>query len=66
MAGKEQFEAFLEQPCWRNFAQQRGQFADWLEGVFLDAEIKLGGETHCAQHAHRVFLVAVGRVADQA
>ena len=65
MAGEEQLEAFLEQACGRNLAQQRGQFADRLEGVLLDTEVQLGGKAHCAQHAHRVFLVAVGRVADQ-
>src|SRR3990167_4988764 len=40
-----------------------------LEGrgaVFLDVEIQLGGETHRPQHAHRVFLVALGWIADQA
>ncbi len=31
----------------------------------FDLEIELGGETHGAQHAHRVFLVALLGVADQ-
>ncbi len=34
--------------------------------MLFDAEIELGGETHGPQHAHRVFLVTLGRVADQA
>ena len=34
--------------------------------MFLDVEIQLGGKTHRTQHAHRVFLVALSRVTDQA
>nr|BFE94114.1 hypothetical protein GCM10020185_46500 [Pseudomonas brassicacearum subsp. brassicacearum] len=34
--------------------------------VFFDAEIQLGGETHGPQHSHRVFLVALLGVANQA
>ena len=33
--------------------------------MLFDAKVEFGGETHRAQHAHRVFLVAVGRVTDQ-
>ncbi|MCY1400414.1 hypothetical protein D9M71_155040 [compost metagenome] len=34
--------------------------------MLLDVEAELGGETHRAQHAHRVFLIALGGIADQA
>lgn len=34
--------------------------------MFFDAEIQFGREAHGTQHAHRVFLVALFRVADQA
>lgn len=34
--------------------------------MFFDAEIQLGGETHGPQHPHRVFLVTLLGIADQA
>ncbi len=62
---EEQLEHFFEQPRRWNLAQHRRQFADRLHGVLLDTEVELGGETHRPQHAHRVFLVTLLRVADQ-
>ena len=66
MAGEEQLEHFLEQACRGDFPQHRRQFADRRGGVLLDPEVQLGGETHRSQHAHRIFLVALARIADQA
>ena len=34
--------------------------------MFFDAKVELGRKTHCAQHTHRVFLVALLRIANQA
>ncbi|MNY30944.1 hypothetical protein D3C86_1650810 [compost metagenome] len=62
---KEQLEHFFEQACRRDLAQHRRQFTDRLHGVLFDAEVELGGKTHGAQHAHRVFLVALLRITDQ-
>ncbi|MNZ54358.1 hypothetical protein D3C78_722570 [compost metagenome] len=66
MPREEQLQYFFEQAGRRDLAQHRCQAADRQGAVLLDAEVELGGEAHGAQHAHRVFLVALGRVADQA
>ncbi len=66
MPGEEQFEHFFEQACRRNIAQHRCQRANRLGAVLFDAEVQLGSKAHRTQHAHRVFLVALFGVADQA
>jgi len=50
----------------RNFLQQRRQTRDRLRGLRADFHVQLGGETHGAQHTHRVFAVARLWVTNQA
>src|SRR5690606_22000713 len=64
LATEEQLEYFLEQSCRRNVAQQGGEAANRGGGVPLDVEVQLGGKAYRAQHAYRVFLVALLGVAD--
>lgn len=66
VSGEEQLEHFFEQARRGDLAQHRCQFADRLNGVFFDAEIEFGCETHGPQHAYRVFLVTLLWIANQA
>ena len=43
-----------------------GQFRDRRARGRLDLEAEFRGETHHAQHAHRIFAIPRGRVADHA
>ena len=66
MARRKQLEHFVEQARGRHVFDQAGQFADWLLRLGGDGKIQLGGETHGAQHAHRVFPVTGGWATDHA
>ena len=66
IAGEEQLEHFVEQASRRNLVQQASQARDGRGAVLFDIEVELGGKTDGPQHAHRVFLVAFFRVANQA
>lgn len=66
LAVEQQLEHLVEQPRRGNVVQQLGQLGDGCGAVWLDLEIQLGGEAHRAQHAHRVFLITLHRIADQA
>ena len=57
---------FLEQPRCRNLAQQRRQLRNCLARRGFDLETQLRGDTHRAQHAHRILAIAQLGVADQA
>ncbi|MNV56557.1 hypothetical protein D3C71_1488490 [compost metagenome] len=65
MPGEEQLEHFLEQARRSGLAQQVGKARQWLGGGAVDLEIELGRQAHGTQHAHRIFAVALLRVADQ-
>nr|GFC68926.1 hypothetical protein [Tanacetum cinerariifolium] len=65
IAIEEQLEHFFEQARRWNITQHRRQRSNRRRTVLLDAEIKLGGETHSAQHSHRVFFIALLRIANQ-
>ena len=62
----EQLEHFVEQARGRDVPDEIRKLADWPARVFVDGKIELGREAHGAQHAHRVFAVARGRMADHA
>ena len=66
MAGGQQLQHLVEEAGRRHVFQQFGHFADRLAGRRVDLQAELGGETHGAQHAHRVFAVAGARLADHA
>ena len=66
MTAEEQFEHFIEQAGRRYLQQQFRQTRDRLGGGPIRLEPQLGGKAGGAQHAHRVFPVALLRVADQA
>ncbi len=63
--GQEQLEHFLEQARRRGFGQQAGKPRQRLGAGVVDLEAELGGQAHRAQHPHRIFLVALFRVADE-
>jgi hypothetical protein len=62
----EQLEQLIEQPRGRDVAQQMAQLEQRTLGGRLDAETELAGETHRAQHPHRILTIALHRIADQA
>jgi hypothetical protein len=66
MAGEQQFHHLVEQRAERDALQHVGQFGDGRARGGVDVEFQLGRETGGAQHAHRVFPEAGGRVADHA
>ncbi len=66
MAAEEQFQHLVEQPRRRHLQQQLGQFGNLAACLLVQPEAQLGGEAGGAQHAHRVFPVALFGVADQA
>lgn len=66
MAAGQQLEHFVEQARGRHVLDQVRHGADGLARGRVDGAVELGGEAHRAQHAHRVFAVALGRVADHA
>ena len=69
MAGLQQFEHFVKQARLRHIGQQAAHFAQRCRGFIFKLEpqrIELGGKTHGADDAHRVFAVAQRRVANHA
>ena len=66
VAGEQQLHHFVEQARRRHIAHQFGQAGDRLACAGVDGKTELGGKTHRAQHAHRVFAVTPFRVADHA
>ncbi|MNT23825.1 hypothetical protein D3C72_1592630 [compost metagenome] len=65
MPGQEQLQDFLEQARRCGFVEQAGQLRDRCSGALFDLEAELGRQADRTQHAHRVFLVALHRVADE-
>src|SRR5690554_387613 len=57
-------DCLIKQSGRRDGAQQRGQRVDGCLRFLLDAKIKLGCQSYCSQHAHRVFPVAGFRVSN--
>ena len=69
MAGLQELEHFVEQARLRHVGQQAAHGAQRSRGLVFKLETQgaeLGGKTHGADDAHRVFAVARGRVADHA
>ena len=66
IAGGQQFEHFIEQPCLGDIADQGRQLEHRGPGGGLDFKTEFGGKAGRAQHPDRVFAVAGGRVADHA
>ena len=66
VAGKEQLENFVEQARGRYVFQQGSHLRNRRARGGVEVEFQLGDEARGAQHAHRVFLVAGARVADDA
>ena len=66
LAGEQHFYDFVEQPGWRNFAQQGHQAADRFGSFGRQFKVELVGDADGTQHAHRVFAVAQLRLADEA
>ena len=66
MPGGEQLEHFIKQSCRRDVFQQAGHFPDGAARFGVDRQAKLGGQTHRAQHAHRILAVTCPRFADHA
>ncbi len=63
--GQEQLQHFFEQARRGGLVEQVGQVRDRCGGAFFDLEAELGSQAHGTQHAHRVFLVALHRIADE-
>ncbi|KAG0773604.1 hypothetical protein G6F22_014741 [Rhizopus arrhizus] len=66
VAAGQQLEHFVEQARGRHVFDELGHGADRLARGRVDRAVALGGEPHGAQHADRVFAVALDRVADEA
>ena len=66
VARGQELEHFVEQARRRHVLEQAGEFADRSARGRFDGEVEFRRQAHGAQHAHRVFLVALGRVAYQA
>jgi hypothetical protein len=66
MPGEQQLQHFVEQARRRHVLHQLGHFADRRPHRRVEHQAQLGREAHGAQHAHRVFAVALPRVADHA
>ena len=66
VAGLQQLDHLVKQPRDRHVGQQRRGLGNRRTGGGLKLEPQLGGKTHRADDAHRVFAVARGGVADQA
>ncbi len=66
MAGLQQLDGLVEQASGRHIGEQIGAGADGRERGRVDIEAEFGGKAGDAQHAHRVFAVAGGGVADHA
>ena len=69
MAGLQQLEHFVEQTALRHVQQQLARGRQRLQRLGVEGETQtteLGGKTHGADDAHRVFAVARGGVANHA
>ena len=66
MAAGQQLQHLIEQSRGGHVFDQLGHPVNRLARGLVDREAELGGKPHRAQHAHRVFAIAVGRVADHA
>ncbi|MNI48262.1 hypothetical protein D3C73_1028200 [compost metagenome] len=66
VAAGQQLQHFVEQARGRHVFNELGHGADRLARGRVDRAVELGGETHGAQHAHRVFAVTLDRVANDA
>src|SRR5690348_7352465 len=65
MAGEEQLERLIEQARRRHAAEQAAQFPYAGAGLAVEREAQLGLETRGTQHAHGIFAITRGRVADE-
>ncbi len=65
LSTEKHLQHLVEQPRRRNPGKQ---FAELYQGslrLLFQPETQLGGESHCAQHAHRVLPVALPRIPNQ-
>lgn len=66
VAGQQQLQHLVEETRGRHVVHQISEFLDRRARRFIDLEAELGREAHDAQHAHRVFAITRGRIADHA
>ena len=66
MTGEQQLQHLVEETRGRHVVHQIGEILDRRARGFVDLEAELRRETHDAQHAHRIFAITRGRIADHA
>src|SRR4051812_24587930 len=66
VSGKEQLHHFLEQSRRRNVRKQGGKLLDRSTGLGFYFQAQFCRKAYRAQHAHRIFAIALIRVSDHA